>query len=92
MKSSLRSALVKYLGTVIAVLVPAVVIAQALPSFGDNTVLRASDMRALRDNLDDRIAALESRVGALALTKADVYAVSGTPVTVGDGAAATAFA
>lgn len=90
MKFSSRSVAIRYLGAAVAVLVPALVLAQTIPDFSPGNVLRARDLQLLSDALRtvlSNVADLENRVGNLVLSKDRVYPVTG-PVTVASGAAA----
>ncbi len=90
MKSPSRS-IIRYIGTAIAVLVPALVVAQT-PVFSSGNVIRARDLQTLREQLDTAradIAALQSRVAASSLSKDRVEVREGV-APVAPGAIATA--
>lgn len=89
MKFSSRSLAIKYLGAAIAVLVPAVVLAQAMPQFTAGNIVRAIDLQTMSNALRDvlpKVSSLETRVGNLVLSKDRVYPVN-TPLTLVSGAA-----
>jgi hypothetical protein len=75
MKTALSLSIARYVGIGAAICVPAIVVAQALPNFGANQVLRANQLQTLTTVLDDmrsRVLRLEASSG-VALTKSNIY-------------------